>query len=362
MNLRLSSGDLAPRAARSTKPGTSRALLASALIVGAMLAGCGGSDHDDPIPVLTQQTPLAVTLPAAATDIGAGWATGCAILADGSLRCWGANQFGQLGNGGVGVSCVENTATCSNGPVVVTPPAAWRAVVGGLRHACGLDNAGAAWCWGSNRVGQLGNGTFNGSSRPMAVSGGLTFTQLSVSLAGDLSCGIAAGNALYCWGTGYFGQSGTGGLGITANAPYRVAPMQTFSQISVGELHACALDAAGLAWCRGANGHGQVGDGTTIYRTLPTAVAGARAYTQIVAGSGHTCALDAAGQAFCWGATEAIGRIVATVAEQSTPAAVAGAQRFARIVAGGAHTCGVTAAGALSCWGATTFGQRGSLP
>jgi alpha-tubulin suppressor-like RCC1 family protein len=328
----------------------------------ALLAAC--SNYDDPdFSVRTQPTPLQVVLPAAVAQAGAGWAHTCAVLADGTLQCWGANTYGQLGNGGAGVPCVEGYSICSNGPVAVSaPPAAWSRVSGGLRGTCGIDSAQAAHCWGEGRAGQLGQGAQASSKVPVAVAGGLTFNLLSSNTGADLSCALS-GSDLYCWGAGARGQPGTGAVSQVATSPYRVAATQAFAAVTVGELHACALDSNSLALCWGANGAGQLGDGTQTDRTTPTATLGGQTYTQIVAGLAHTCALDGTGVAFCWGTAEQIGRATTTAAERATPAAVAGAQRFVQIAAGGWHTCGLESGGQLWCWGdnsAAQFGDGGT--
>jgi alpha-tubulin suppressor-like RCC1 family protein len=334
------------------------ARLASIAIAAFALAACDNNDSPRS-EVRVQPTPVQVTLPAAATQPGAGWAFTGTVVAGGALYTWGSNYYWQLGNGGAGVSCVDGFATCSNGPVAVTPPATWTRFSGGFLHGCGLDAAGAAWCWGSGYAGQLGNGLSTSSSVPVAVSGALTFSQIHVSLGGDLTCGVAGGNALFCWGTGYNGQGGTGGSINTASVPYRVSPAQTFNAVAVGELHTCALDNANAAFCWGDNRFGQVGDGTMTQRNLPTAALGGRTYVQIVSGLAHSCALDAGGVAYCWGSSGQIGRTAATLADQATPVAVAGAQRFTRIAAGGWHSCGLDAAGATWCWGDNTYSQFG---
>jgi len=331
----------------------------AAVAMASVLAGCNYGDDNRAIEVRRQPTPLLVTLAQPVNTSSAGWAHTCAVLADGSTSCWGGNQFGQLGNGGAAlVSCVQGYSVCSNGPVAVSGTTQWTSVAGGYLYTCAIDNAGAAHCWGAGRLGQLGNGLQTGSTVPTNVSGGLVFSQLSAAKGGDLACGISA-NALYCWGTGYFGQPGTGGVTQVASVPYRVAPSQSFTTVSVGELHTCALDTTGAGYCWGANGLGQVGDGTLTDRTLPTLILGGRTYTQIVTGLAHTCALDASGVAFCWGASGQIGRTTTTSVEQATPTAVAGAQRFVRITAGGWHTCGIDAGGQTYCWGDNSFSQFG---
>jgi len=336
-----------------------RLLLAVSLA--ALLAAC--NDNNDPdFSIRTQPTPLAVSLPASAVQAGAGWAHTCAVLSDGSMQCWGANSYGQLGNGGGGVLCVEGFAVCSNGPVAVSaPPAAWGSVSGSLRSTCGIDSTGAAFCWGEGRAGQLGQASQASSKVPVAVVGGLTFKQLAPSTGADLSCGVDSTDALYCWGAAARGQAGTGSVRQLATSPYVIAATQTFKSPAVGELHACALDnTTSQALCWGANGAGQVGDGTQTDRTTPTATLGGQAYTQIVTGLAHTCALDATGVAFCWGYADQIGRATTTATERATPTAVTGDQRFVSLAAGGWHTCGLDSAGGLWCWGDNSVAQFGN--
>jgi alpha-tubulin suppressor-like RCC1 family protein len=330
-----------------------------AVAVAALLLAACGSDNDTVVQVKRQTTPYQVPLGQAATRASAGWAHTCAVLADSTMACWGGNAHGQLGNGQQALaSCVDGFSVCSNGPVPVSGSLQWTRVAGGYLYTCGIDNTGAAHCWGAGRRGQLGDGLQTTRTTPGTVLGGLVFTQLSAATGGDLACGISA-NALYCWGTGYFGQPGTGGISQVADQPYRVAPTQSFGVVAVGELHACALDTTGAAFCWGANGMGQVGDGTATDRTLPVVVLGGHTYSQVVAGLAHTCALDTTGVAWCWGASGQIGRTVASVADQATPGQVAGAQQFVQIAAGGWHTCGIDNAGQTYCWGDNSYAQFG---
>jgi alpha-tubulin suppressor-like RCC1 family protein len=360
MNARYRATARSPAGGKIMKAVSRGLLVCWMLGVAALLAACHyNDDYNNTVQVQRQSTPLQVTLAQPVAAPAAGWAHTCASFADGTMSCWGGNQAGQLGNAsGALVSCVQGYSICSNGPVTVSGTTQWTNGAGGYLYTCAIDNAGAAHCWGAGKLGQLGNGTLAGANVPTNVSGGLIFTQLSAAMGGDLACGIST-NALYCWGTGYFGQPGTGGVSQVAAVPYRVAPAQSFNSVSVGELHACALDTTSAAHCWGANGLGQVGDGTTIDRTLPTVVLGGRTYTQIVTGLAHTCALDGTGVAFCWGASGQIGRTTTTSVEQATPGPVAGAQQFVRIAAGGWHTCGIDTGGQTYCWGDNSYSQFG---
>ncbi len=127
--------------------------------------------------------------------------------------CWGSNSSGQLGQ----------PAAAFNGhgyPLRASVAVALVSLTAGGEHTCGLTASGAAYCWGSNSNGQLGNGTIGGTNPVAAlVSGGLTF--VSVSAGGSYTCGVTPNGAIYCWGANASGQLGDG-TQIDRSAPVRV--------------------------------------------------------------------------------------------------------------------------------------------
>jgi alpha-tubulin suppressor-like RCC1 family protein len=134
----------------------------------------------------------------------------------GSAQCFGTNLLsstvGLLGN-------PQDLAAFDPLPQNAGP---FHGVSIGVNHGCALDAANAAWCWGINSRGQLGSGSFQSSTTPVAVQGGLTFRSLAVGL--DFSCGIAIDNHAYCWGDNYDGQLGNGGWSFAGIAtPVRVS-------------------------------------------------------------------------------------------------------------------------------------------
>lgn len=300
-------------------------------------------------------TPGLVSLPADPVEvIAAGAFHTCAVTRAGSIWCWGGGRFGQLGDGagqshmapvmvqappGVRFTAVslESTATCaldesgsvwcwggespnllSEGSRAVRPLPApiaaavpFVAIASGNAHTCALTEDGRAWCWGENYFGQLGTGTKRDSESPVAVvmPPGVTFSALAAGR--DHTCALATDGQAWCWGSHE---------ALTAQVPDDYAPFDssrtptavpmpsgtTFTEISAGEVHTCALATDGRAWCWGANWVSQLGDGTHVNRSVPTLVSmpPGTVFASVIAGADHTCAIDVVGGVWCWGSND----------------------------------------------------------
>lgn len=231
-------------------------------------------------------------------------------------------------------------------------------VTTGRNHTCALTAAGRAYCWGDGESGQLGNGSTNDRSTPMAVSGGHTFAQISAG--GTHTCALTPEGKAFCWGAGDVGQLGTGST-EGANQPVEVAGGHLFVEISAGQNHTCAIQDNGQAWCWGSGQNGKLGNGSTRQALEPTKVSGEHDFITISAGEFHTCGVEFDGLAFCWGASS-YGRLGAgegVTGNQTTPVEVALVKNFASIAVGTAFTCGITDADVPYCWGANGNAQLG---
>lgn len=260
------------------------------------------------------------------------------------------------------------TATRPSGitaQVVVTPAAPFVSISGGYYHTCAVDTSGQAHCWGYNLNGRLGVGATSGPLLiPTAVQHptGVTFVQISAG--GSHTCARTNAGQSYCWGYNADGRLGDGTT-TQRNTPVAVQHPSgvTFTDISVGNGHSCAVALGGQAWCWGQNGDGQLGDSTTTTRAGPTAVkqpAGVT-FTTIRAGGHHTCAATSGGQVYCWGRNTQGQLGDGTTTDRVAPVAVTQPSGVSLLVlaTGYLHSCGVTLAGQTWCWGRNAHGQLG---
>jgi len=269
--------------------------------------------------------PLAVSGGLIFTAISAGFQHTCALTPTGAAYCWGRNDVGQLGRGDT-LPSTPTPTTVAGGVRLVTLTA------GGF-HTCGLTPAGDAYCWGGNSVGQLGRGddTTRGVT-PAPVSGGNRFKTLTAGRAH--TCGVTQAQAILCWGSNADDQLGAAAVarckdhGRTwpcSGTPVRVSDSVVATAVSAGAGHTCALTPAGRAYCWGANNKGQLGDGTATGRRATRAVATDLSFAALVAGGDYTCGLPSTGTPYCWGANRNGQLGNATGSDSGLPARVAAA-------------------------------------
>lgn len=244
-------------------------------------------------------------------------------------------------------------------------PPTFVTVTTGTEHSCALTPAGRAYCWGSNRLGQLGDESAPragaSADKPVAVATAETF--VAISAGAGHTCALTAAGVAYCWGLDLTAELGRAVVADVcagfpcSRRPVRVDASVRFDTIAAGFGHTCALS-DGRAFCWGRNDRGQLGtaradddcDGVPC-NAQPVAVGAVERFSSISAGGDHTCAL-AAGVAYCWGSNQ-YGQLGRASAERRNPrpVAVEARERFRRIEARGVRTCATTVVGAVRCWG-----------
>lgn len=226
----------------------------------------------------------------------------CAITVSNDAWCWGTGV--QLGGGSPCTTAPG--ANCNNGPALVAGGYQWNTVATGGTHRCGVDLGGAARCWGVNTVGQLGDGTTIPHSTAGTVLTPVLFADIGAGY--DFSCGLGTDSLAYCWGNNAWGMLGDSSTVSFRATPSPVAGNRHFASLSVGSDHACALTAAGAAWCWGLNVQGQLGRATAELCSnsnpcsrVPVAVAGSWTFAAIRAGNAVTCGRQPDQRLFCFG-------------------------------------------------------------
>ena len=276
----------------------------------------------------------------------------CGLISDGSVQCWGLNNFGQLGDG--------TTNERHTPSVNVLGGHKYMSIASGIYHTCGLLVNGSVNCWGSNGMGQLGNGITDDKWAPVKISENLKFTSISLYKGHFTSeghtCGITTEGTAYCWG------DNRGGLGdgtrVGSCSPKQLYGGHKYKSISAGRSHSCGILTNGTAMCWGSGYNGQIGQLNKKTYDTPTPVYGSYIFNSLTSGELHNCGLLSDGTAKCWGDNEG-GQIGGGTTDEEilTPTPVTGGYTFSSIASGSYKTCGLLLNGSAMCWGEQPVGD-----
>ena len=330
----------------------------------------------------------------------------CALLSSGGVDCWGADQWGQLGDGSTVASPVPRAVVGVGGTGTLDGVTA---LVGGGEGFCAVLASGGVDCWGQGIFGQLGNGTNVSSATPVAVQvlgGQLLAGVVSVTADAALGgfCALRGDGTVDCWGHNIFEQLGIGiwpGPTNCGGDPCAEVARPVVGTGGTGQLTGvtglagdgatmCALLASGGVDCWGGNTHGQLGNGTTTPSDVPVTVlapGGTTPFSGAVAVVNDRdiafCAVLASGGVQCWG-DNAVGELgsgttsgpsscggracsttaVDVVGGPGGAGGSAGLLGVAGLVSApstfaGGTVCAVTTTSSLVCWGTGYLGQSG---
>ena len=315
------------------------------------------------LPAETPRSAVPVQIPGitTATQVEVGYTQSCALLADTTVVCWGDVAHG------------DGTYSITPDPVAVPGLTGVTKIALGSSHACALMGDNTVECWGPlNTNGELGPNGGLGTATPVTVDGVDEATDVSADEG--QACAVAAG-LVKCWGASGHWELGDGvgdssatpvtvariGQGAPLTTPQGGTETQLPAAVAVvaGRQHTCALLVDGTAACWGGNQMGYLGDGTTIARPTPKPVVEVSGITQLAAGGQGGCALLGNHTIRCWGygSTGQIGDgkpYTRTVAEP-----VSGITTAIQVNQGWGQVCAVLADGSIRCWGSGYFGEVG---
>ncbi len=293
------------------------------------------------------------------TSITGGGGHSLAIKNDGTVKSWGANNFGELGNG---------TFTSSNVPLNISSLTGIIAIAAGANHSLALKNDGTLQAWGYNQSGPLGNGTNTNSNVPVSVS---SITDVTTIAAGNIhSLALKSDGTVWAWGSNFHGTLGNG-TSTDSNVPVQVSSLTGMKGIAGGWRHSLALKNDGTVWAWGLNQFGQLGNGSNTNSNVPVqtssltdiiAVAGGGGY--VFTGSGgaisHSLALKNDGTVWAWGCNlyGQLGNGINT--DSNVPVQVSSLTGIIAIAAGSTHSVALKNDGTVWTWGGGSSGILGT--
>ncbi len=310
--------------------------------------GDGGKDYIVP-------RPSAVMGLTGVRSIAVGHDYTCALGADGAISCWGLNLSGEIGNGcalcGASGTAAQQEEVLM--PLAVTglggPAAALIAstdYADDIGYSCAVLQAGGVQCWGANALGLVDRSDVIGIP-PTAVPG--VTSAVAVTAAESSACALLADGTVACWGLGPLGQPGKSAEADSATA-VPVPGVSGAVGVATGDFHACAVLADGTVDCWGGNTSGSLGNGTMTDSPTPGPVSDLSGAVAIGAAGFQTCALLADGTVRCWGNDTA----------KLTPVPVPGLSGAISISVGNESACARVAGGEIECWGDNSTGQLGN--
>lgn len=299
--------------------------------------------------------PVPVTGPYAQRDVDVDKTHGISVYY-GIIHTWGSNQYGQLGDG---------TTNNRNypGSIFLTDPE-WVGACVGQDYSAGLKANGDVYTWGRNNFGQLGVGGGANDIYPYPI-------RVSISQVRSISCGeshmlaVRTDGTLWAWGS-----NGQGRLGDNTTTN-RFTPVQVgtsngtssnWVSVSAGRSHTAGLRSGSRTYVWGNNANGQIGNGSTTQRLVPTQITLPLSHhiAEIAAGGSHTLAVTVAGSIWAWGANGSGQLGDGTGTQRNTPVLLSSNQHnWVSVKAGDSHSLGMLADGTVMSWGSNTYGQLG---
>lgn len=288
-----------------------------------------------------------------AQSIAAGGWHSLTICSDSTVKTFGENATGELGDG---------TTTDRNAPVSAIGLTGIIGVSGGgdqlEAHSLALKSNGTVWSWGSNIYGGLGNGTTTNTMVPGQV---LVITgATAISAGGWHSAALKSDGTVWTWGWNTDGQLGDGTM-VDKSVPLQVPGLTGVTAISAGTYHMLALKSDGTVWAWGDNISGQIGDGSTTDRVSPVQVTGLTGVVKIAAGRFFSLAVKSDGTVWTWG-ENLYGQLGnGTTTDSPVPVQVSGLTGITSATAatGAFHCMAVKNDGTIWSWGRNTYGNLG---
>jgi alpha-tubulin suppressor-like RCC1 family protein len=264
-----------------------------------------------------------------------------------TLRGWGFNDVGQLGDG---------TTNGRYNPTQITTKTDWKEISVGKSHTLAIKTDGSLWAWGGNSFGQLGDGTQTNKSIPTQIGSGKDWKKISGG--GDHSLAIKTDGSLWAWGTNGDNQLGDGTT-TQRNSPVQIGTAKDWNEISAGIRHSVAIKTDGSLWTWGLNSFGLSPIGATSIITSPKQYGTGKNWKAINASDGFTLAIKTDGSLWGWGAN-GNGNLGSPESSVPAPTQIGTAKDWKQVSSGATHVAAVKTDGSLWMWGSNLEGELGN--
>jgi len=305
----------------------------------------------------------------AVVQVASGRVHSCALMESGAVYCWGSDAEGQLGDTDDGQGNKSIRAVTS---ILEALDVGAQKLAAGASHTCAVLTEGSIACWGADNAGQVGDNEdgYESEYEPRIVPGLDGLVAVDIAASNELTCAVFDDGSVRCWGADASGQIGDGDDDeLPEQAPVVVSGLDGTTdkakKLGLGERRACAVLTDESLVCWGTNANGALGIGPTSGdQHVPATVLGGLKVADVQSGRDHTCALTTEGAVYCWGsnASNQLGNPMAD-ATQESPLVVTGLDGVTDIAVaistGDNHSCATLASGELRCWGANTNGELG---
>jgi alpha-tubulin suppressor-like RCC1 family protein/triacylglycerol esterase/lipase EstA (alpha/beta hydrolase family) len=280
-------------------------------------------------------------------NLGRGWLHTSAIKLDGTLWCWGRNNFGQLG---------DSTTIDQHQPTKIGNASNWKSITSGGYFTLAIKTDGSLWAWGENTYGQLGDGTNTNKLFPIRVGTGNNWDD--VTAGHDFVLATQKDGTLWGWGINNAGQLGDSTT-INKNVPVQIGTGNTWKRIIVGHDHSLATKTNGTLWAWGNNSYGELGDGTNTAKNWPVQIGSSSNWDYISAGWHYSTAVKLDGTLWSWGLNWN-GRLGdSTTTDRNNPVQIGTSNNWKMVMARDAHTLAIKKDGSLWAWGNNPNGRLG---
>jgi len=265
-----------------------------------------------------------------------------AVRSDGSIWCWGNNEYNQIGNN------IANNLS----PIQIGSSSDFSLVSAGTYNSTAIKNDGTFWYWGRNYYGSAG---LPSTPSPQQINSLNNCSTLATGLNNNAV--IKSDGTLWVWGWNEYGTNGDG-TNTSSSTPIQVGTETNWKSVSIGAQHITAIKTDGSLWAWGSSSNGSIGNNVFSERTTPLRIGNANNWEKTYSGYSSNLAIKSDGSLWAWG-WNAYGQLGdGTMVNKITPIQIGNDYDWVDISIT-THSLAIKSNGTLWAWGFNNYGKLG---